>query len=226
MVWSRLCFNMQVSCVQFSLCWLVAAYVENVIWLHLPWVLFGPSEVTEPRRNLGAQQFFQYIFDPLLNTVVCCEILFLPLLMLLPHLTDIQLSNPYCSSRPMVLIIFPLSVFIKSLKILVTLQSSCLIDITLCWWVTNVFSESRCILAVKAFFHCGSLSGIFLNHSRMGKKGILHMVTGHSQVQFLIHNREGYCHSWHISPPKLSLLNLGSSTISIFICGKFALFFT
>lgn len=72
---------------------------------------------------------------------MCCESLFLSLLMLLPHLTDIQVSNLYCFSRPMVLLNFPLSVFIKSFKIPVTLQSSHFIDIMLCWWVINVYPE-------------------------------------------------------------------------------------
>lgn len=142
MVWSRLCLTCRFPVFSLvCICWYEFMLKMNSGSISLGSV-FGPSAVTEPRRNLGAQQFLQYIFHPLLRTVMGCEILFLPLLMLLPPLTDIQVSNPYCFSRPVVLINFPLSVFLKLLKILAILRSSHLINITLCWWVTNVFSES------------------------------------------------------------------------------------
>lgn len=106
MVWSRLCLTCRFPVFSLvCICWYEFMLKMNSGSISLGSV-FGPSAVTEPRRNLGAQQFLQYIFHPLLRTVMGCEILFLPLLMLLPPLTDIQVSNPYCFSRPVVLI-FP-----------------------------------------------------------------------------------------------------------------------
>lgn len=37
---------------------------------------FGFSQATEPPSGLGAQQFFQYSLDPLVNTVTYSEIVF------------------------------------------------------------------------------------------------------------------------------------------------------
>lgn len=132
--------------------------------------------------------------------------------MLLPHLTDVQISNPVCFSRPIVLPNLPLSVFIKLFKIFVTLQSPCFnflnvcLDIMLSWWTTNAFPE--CLNAFYLWKLSSSWVGqkrvlsrwpIFLNNFTRGKKAILfQLVNGHSQVQFVIHNTEGSSVASHV----------------------------
>lgn len=150
MVWSRLCLTLRFPV--FSLQFAIA--VSHGISLCLKFNL-APSPLG---LSLGPQKWLSHLeiwelsnssstfFYPPVNTVMYCEIeiVSLPLLMLLPHLTDIQVSSPLCFSRPMVLPNFLLSVFIKLLKILITLQSSHFnfLNIMLCWWVTKVFPVS------------------------------------------------------------------------------------